>query len=447
MHQATRIEIGPSIDNQVSLSRNLQSLRDVVPAFLYLTGFAALEYGMQWSDLSELLSSCSLTAGLNLALLLIYGLWFAPLVFIAVLIDGLWIHPLSFSMEMLLLYCLVVTLIQIAAAKLYRRLSFGSSLTVKERRDFAVFAVVGILTSIALSAVSIGSMFLEKPILWDHLIKALRINFEGFAIGIFFVTPLLIIHVGPWLESALFGIRAEKQTLSDRQPPIRINSQSLAFALSFICLVALAVWLIFIYDVLEAFSIFVLLSAPLVWVALRRGSEGLSIAAPLLLAACIGALIQFDKNPDSAHELLIILLASSLNAYIIAVGVTQTRTIDSQMERRNAILNAVSRAAQEFLGNTGWETGVREAIRRLGEATSVTRVYLIDNRSPNLGGQVGDTHSYEWTNPSLTTDERDQRILDLLRRQMIEDFWDGFSRGAAVSVSCQAHGSQETGNA
>jgi PAS domain S-box-containing protein len=272
-------------------------------------------------------------------------------------------------------------------------------------------------------------MFLEKPIQWDLLIEALRINFEGFAIGIFFVTPLLIIHVGPWLESVLFGIRAEKQALGDRQAPIRINSQSLMFAVSFICLAALAVWMIFINDVPEAFSIFVLLSAPLVWVALRRGSEGLSIAAPLLLAACIAALVQFDKNPDSAYKLLNILLAASLNAYIIAVGVTQTRTIDSQMERRDAILDAVSHAAQEFLGNTGWEAGVREAIRRLGEATSVTRVYLIDNRSPNLGGQVGDTHLYEWTNPSLTTDESDQRILDLLRRQMIEDFGDRFSRG------------------
>ena len=71
MQEATRIEIRPSSDNAGSLSRNLHNLRGIVPALLYLGSYAVFAYGMQWSGSSGFLSNYSLTAGFNLALLLI----------------------------------------------------------------------------------------------------------------------------------------------------------------------------------------------------------------------------------------------------------------------------------------------------------------------------------------------------------------------------------------
>ncbi len=429
MQEATNIEIGQPVNNTSAFFRTLSNVREVATVLLYLACYALLDYGTQWSGLSGILSSFSLTSGLSLGLLLVYGLWYSPLIFIATVTDGLWIHPLSFSMEVTILYCLAFTLIEVVAAKWLRSLNYGSGITLKERAEFAMFAIVGILASVALAALSVLTMFSKNPIFGDPHIEALHINLVSFAIGIFFITPMLIIHVGPRLETALYGIKTKNQIPGKLPLELRINSQGIMFAISFVFLAALALWFIFGPGKAERFSIFILLSAPLIWVALVRGSEGLSIAGPVLLAACIAAIVRFDRTLDSSYALLIILLGAFLNACMIAVGVTQTRMTDNQMDRQNAILDAVSYAAQQFLGNTGWETGVREVIKRVGEATSVTRVYLIDNRTPNLGGQIGETYLYEWINPSLATDESDRQILDLLRRQMIEDYRHRFSKG------------------
>jgi PAS domain S-box-containing protein len=98
------------------------------------------------------------------------------------------------------------------------------------------------------------------------------------------------------------------------------------------------------------------------------------------------------------------------------------------MRRRDAILDAVSYAARHFLGNTGWEAGVQEVARRIGEATSVTRVFLIDNRVARLGGQIGDASLYEWTEPYFHRMKM-KTGLNLLREQLIEEGSSGLSVG------------------
>ena len=300
---------------------------------------------------------------------------------------------------------------------------------LKKGRDLAKFVAASGLTAIALAAVVSVRLALEKSIDWNRLFDQLQLSFIGFTAGILLLTPALIIHIGPWLQTALFGIKSEKRSLSRQLQAFRVNRQETTFALSFVCLAAFALWFMFATPSPDLLNIFFLLSAPLIWVAVWRGVEGLSIAVPVLGGIVLAALLQFDQSPEGSSRLIGILMIASVNAYMIAVGVTQGKVTAWQMERRDAILDAVSYAAQQFLGNTGWENGVREVVRRLGEATSVTRVFLIDNRTPNLGGQVGDASHYEWANPALSTEDSDKRMLNLLRGQMIEEMAGRFSMG------------------
>jgi PAS domain S-box-containing protein len=429
MQEATRVELEHPNRDLSGIFRFHYNLRPVVPALLYLVVYAGFEWGTRVSGLSRTLNDFSLTAGLNLGLLLVYGIWYAPMVVLATVMDGLWMHPLQFEVTVSLAYCLVISLIEIAAAVSLRHLVSGTSITLKRGWEITTFIVVGFLSSVALAAASTAHLLLVEPIPWNKIFTGLHIDLVSFAIGIFFITPALVIHAGPLLETVLFGINTEKLALSGRQQLLRMNRQGTMFAISFVALVMLAIWLIFSSPTPERLSVFILLSAPLIWVALRRGLEGLSIAAPLLALSFLATLLQFDVAADVSNELLTILLVATLNAYMIAVGVTRSMMTDWQMVRRNAILDAVSYAARQFLGNTGWETGVREVIRRLGEATSVTRVFLTDNRTPNLGGQVGDTYLYEWVTPSLSTAETDGRVLNLLRSQIIEELSEKLSAG------------------
>jgi len=420
MQEATRIE-SESLNSSFSLPRIRYNLRPVVPVVLYVIAYAAIDLAIDMSGLLPILGDYSMTAGLNFGVLLLYGIWYAPVVFLATVADGLWFHTLPYPIPLAIVYCLTISLIQIAAAIMLRQLIPGHCVTLKKGWDFARFAVIGAVASVALAITASMHHVLANTIQWHLLLLELRMHLICFAVGVFCITPVLVIHIGPWLETVLLGIKTEKQSQMRRVQPLGIIRYGPAFAASFVCLVALAIYLILGNGITEKLYIFLLLSLPLIWVAVRRGLEGLSVAVPLFMAVSIAAIQYLGLAAALMESFLALLVSGFLYASMIAVGVTQNRVTNWQMERRDAILDAVSYAAQQFLGNAGWETGIQEVVRRVGEATSVTRVFLIDNRTPDLGGQVGDMSLYEWTTPSVSAEESDKRVLNLLRSQMIEE--------------------------
>jgi PAS domain S-box-containing protein len=429
MQETTNAETG-QLNNELNLMPRFgYDLRPIVPAVLYLCIYAALAWTAQTLELSGIVGKFGLTAGLNLGLLLSYGIWYAPVVLVAILADSLWVHVLPLPVPLAVLFCLCISLIETGSALVIQRLLSEYRVMLKKGGDLAKFVGISGLTAAALASVVSVRLVIEKSIEWNQLFNQIQVSFIGFMAGILLIAPVLVIHIGPWLQTALFGIKPEKHTISRQLQAFHVDRQGTLFTLSFVCLSAFALWFIFSAASPDMLNVFFLLSAPLIWVAVWRGIEGLSIAIPVLGGICLAAQMQFDRSPDVGAHLISILLVASVNAYMIAVGVTQGKVTTWQMERRDAILDAVGYAAQQFLGNTGWENGVREVVRRLGEATSVTRVFLIDNRTPNLGGQVGDANYYEWSNPALLTEDNDKRMLNLLRGQIIEEMAGRFSMG------------------
>ena len=407
-------------------------LRPAIPALLYLFSYAVVTWLANHFGLANILGEFGLSAGLNLGLLLAYGLWYTPVVIAAIVAHCFWFYSFPFSIPFAALFCVSLSAIEVGSAMILRHCISGHSVTLKKGMDVALFIATGTIASAALATATILHRLFENPIQWMMLSQDFQVSIIGFATGIFLITPLLVIHAGPRLQMALFGGKTDKRSLSQSIQPLRMDRQGTLFALSFLCLVSVSLWIIFSGKTPEKLYIYFLISAPLIWVAIRRGLGGLSIAAPVIGVACIGSLLRMGASTDVTTPLLGIVLAGSVNAYMIAVGVTRTQAVEWEMERRNAILDAVSYAARQFLGNTGWETGVQEVVRRLGEATSVTRVFLIDNRTPNLGGQVGDSCRYEWENLGQSAEESDRRVLNVLRGQMLESMTDQLSTGQPV---------------
>ena len=74
----------------------------------------------------------------------------------------------------------------------------------------------------------------------------------------------------------------------------------------------------------------------------------------------------------------------------------QRRKIEQELERRDAILEAVRFAADQFLGEAaGWEESVKAVLRRLGEATEASRVYVCENFTGD-DGELWANLRYEW---------------------------------------------------
>ncbi len=72
------------------------------------------------------------------------------------------------------------------------------------------------------------------------------------------------------------------------------------------------------------------------------------------------------------------------------------RRTEEELRRRDAILDAVRFAADQFLGETvGWEESVRTVLKRLGEAARASRVYVFENYVGE-DGELWAAQRYEW---------------------------------------------------
>jgi PAS domain S-box-containing protein len=427
--QASGVESG-QLAGEVKLGR--KSWYDPRPVFLVSSYFVlclALDYAMAMLEPAAALDHWHLPAAVSFSLLLAYGLKYAPVVLAAHLVDRLWLHPLPTSFANVVLECLSLTLILTGAAAVVRRSVPGPYVRLRHNREVMRFLAAGGAAAVGLAASAVATSWLNSHTPWQQVVLDFRSNVIGLGSAILALAPFLLIHAAPRFEIILLGIGGERAAPSQYLQTLRVSRPTPVFALSFLALSAFVYWLVLGAHVTAELPIFLLFSLPLLWIALKHGLEGVSVAVPAMTFITILGLWRLGRGVETAGVFQLILLAASLNAILIGTSVTQMRVTNRQIDRRDAILEAVSYAAQQFLGKSGWEAGVQEVMRRLGEATSVTRVFITDRRTSERGSHAGETWLYEWTTPGLSTDENDLRVLNLLRGQMIEDQASALSMG------------------
>jgi hypothetical protein len=210
MEETSKIETG-QLGAEFSLAPRSGYFRPVIPTVLYLAAFLALEWSVSAFGFSESLGRFSLTTGLNLGLMMAYGLWYAPVVAVTIAADGIWLHPFPFSIPMAMSYCLAVALVQAAAAASLRYLSSGRRVSLNTGTDVARFIGIGVLGALMLGAAATAPSISNVPVQWGPLLNEFLIHFTGFAAG---VSVLLgpVIHM-PLADMELSGTRARVQTL------------------------------------------------------------------------------------------------------------------------------------------------------------------------------------------------------------------------------------------
>lgn len=84
--------------------------------------------------------------------------------------------------------------------------------------------------------------------------------------------------------------------------------------------------------------------------------------------------------------------------------ISKRKETELKLRRREAILKAVSSAAEKFLQSESWEKEIQSILSQLGQAAEVSRAYILENRlSPE--GELRACSRYEWT----TAESRSQR--------------------------------------
>ncbi len=82
--------------------------------------------------------------------------------------------------------------------------------------------------------------------------------------------------------------------------------------------------------------------------------------------------------------------------------VTERKSIEGALGRRDAILRAVGFAAERFLQDDSWTDSIDQVLSRLGLAAAVSRVYVFKNLVGDQGELLMD-ELYEWCAPGIST--------------------------------------------
>jgi PAS domain S-box-containing protein len=102
--------------------------------------------------------------------------------------------------------------------------------------------------------------------------------------------------------------------------------------------------------------------------------------------------------------------------------------------RRDSILQTVDAAAQLFLQAERWEDAIDEVLRRLGEATQVSRVHVFQNVLL-ARDERGSTHRFEWCAPGIEPQLTNPSTIDQPFDPSQEGWESALSRGEPWMVN------------
>lgn len=80
----------------------------------------------------------------------------------------------------------------------------------------------------------------------------------------------------------------------------------------------------------------------------------------------------------------------------------EQRKAEEALLRRDRIMEAVGFAAEQFLVTSNWEDSINDVIKRLGDATDASRVYLFENHTDEEGVLLT-SQRYEWVADGITS--------------------------------------------
>jgi PAS domain S-box-containing protein len=88
---------------------------------------------------------------------------------------------------------------------------------------------------------------------------------------------------------------------------------------------------------------------------------------------------------------------------IFVRDITERKQADAALRRRDAILEAVAFAAQQFLKSAQWQSSIQAVLEQLGRGTDASHVYIFENHTTAAGLAVT-SQRFEWVAPGAQPD-------------------------------------------
>jgi len=263
-------------------------------------------------------------AGITYALLLVFGVGYAPAVTIALFISSLFIYRMPQSPYLLFLWAFLISFIYgAAAAFLRRRIRFDWQL--QKLRDMTWLVFTTIFVSALLAILSVFSSALSGDMPRSEVLYAIFEWWIGETVGVLTITPFLLIHVIPGLKRFVEGQPVRLPTRrSFPHPTLSAIGQtaSLAFIL----------YLVFGAPLLNEFHPLYLITLPLIWIALDHGLKGVSAGLVALNFGVVLALWFFRFDPAQMGELELLMIVNCIAGLLMGAIVTERKQADEALK-------------------------------------------------------------------------------------------------------------------
>ena len=290
-----------------------------------------------------------LSDGLSLALLLVYGVRYAPAISISALITNLIVYPNAAPPAIMVLWAVIFPLPFAATATLLRH-KLRVEIPPRHLRDVTWLIIGCLALSLTLAGLFVVTVLFSRgtmPSAQAAFAEWPAVAFRwwiGEAIGLLLVTPLVLLTVVPWLKARLASLQQRARS----RPPMAIRS--IAEASAQLLSIAIVVTGVFGTGGASGLPFFYLCFLPLVWITLRHGLRGATLATALIDTGAI-LMARFSGLPfDRIVDLQIFMLTLGLTGLILGAVVDERRESEAQSRRRAGQLAAAGDFSLALVG-------------------------------------------------------------------------------------------------
>ena len=294
-------------------------------------------------------------AGLTLALLLLFGLRYLPVVFALELLIGFGIWLPHDPLGWMLFPVIITGGYGLVAGLLLYVLHFDSRLL--RLRDVVWFILIGVggalLVATAGMVLFVTTGMTPAPEYWRGLLHW----WIGDALGITILTPVLLLYGQPlrrWVFAQASSLESQAQAVSRTRLP-RLSLRLVVKLVLHGLMIFLALWMAFFLftPVAGDSHTWHLLYFPIIWIAFRYGLRGSTVAVLAINVATIG-IFKFFQIPSLLIELQIFMLSMSLLSLILAAVIGEQKAdqkvlqrVQEKLKSRTAKLSVINRQLSE----------------------------------------------------------------------------------------------------
>ncbi len=275
-------------------------------------------------------------AGITYALLLVFGVSFAPAVTIALFVSSLFIYRMPQPAFLLIIWALLLSFIYSGAAA-FLRTRIRIDLQLRKLRDVTWFVLAAVFVSALLAILSVSSSALSSHMPQSELLQSIFTWWIGETVGVLTVTPFLLIYVMP-------GLKRFKDGQPFRQPGRRSFPRPSFTTIAQVFSIAITLYWVFGAPVLAEYHPLYLIALPLIWVALQRGLKGVSAALLAMNTGVVLALWLFRTNLSQLGGLELLMIVNCIVILLMGAVVTERKQAekgltDSELRFRALIEN------------------------------------------------------------------------------------------------------------